>query len=199
MAAYPAVLDITQPATFSRGQIGIRLVILIVVGWVFGWLYLIFPVAAAIQISQRGSEKYVAEAEQSMTKWLRLALAAYAYMIILTDRLPTDEPKDTLRFQVTPTGAPTVGATLLRIILAIPHAFVLGILGFVSAILVFVAAIFVLGQESYPAGIYNFNRGILRWQARLYVYLAGLADGYPPFALDTEPEGAAPPPATTPV
>jgi hypothetical protein len=47
----------------------------------------------------------------------------------------------------------------------------------------------ILVQEKYPEGIYGFLRGYTRWVARVYVYLAGLAQAYPPFALDTGREG----------
>jgi hypothetical protein len=47
----------------------------------------------------------------------------------------------------------------------------------------------ILIQEKYAEGIFGFIRGDLRWNARMYVYLAGLAQEYPPFALDTGTEG----------
>ena len=50
----------------------------------------------------------------------------------------------------------------------------------------------ILIQETYPGGIYNYLRGVLRWQARLLAYMASLVDEYPPFALDMESEGTAP-------
>ena len=51
-----------------------------------------------------------------------------------------------------------------------------------------------LGALAYAVGVVRVWRsagaghGVLRWQARLYAYLAGLVDAYPPFALDTGPE-----------
>jgi hypothetical protein len=50
--------------------------------------------------------------------------------------------------------------------------------------------VMVLIQENYPDGLYNFQRGVLRWEARLLGYHASLVDQYPPFALDTGPEPA---------
>jgi hypothetical protein len=129
-----------------------------------------------------------------MTKWLRYLLAFYAYMGLLTDRLPNEEPKETLHFEVATTGSPTAGSTLLRIILAIPSAIVLGLLGIVAGILVLYAAIMILIQETYPEGVYNFLRGVMRWEARLLAYVASLVDEYPPFALDMQSGGAAPAP-----
>jgi hypothetical protein len=201
MASYAATFDIAPPQKFDRVHIAIRVLIIIVlailggvIGWLYGAVYLAVPVAAAILISQRGAERYLAEANENMTKWLRYLLAFYAYMSLLTDRLPNEEPKETLHFEVATGGSPTAGSTLLRIILAIPSAIVLGLLGIVAGILMLYAAIMILIQETYPEGVYNFLRGVLRWEARLLAYMASLVDEYPPFALDTQSEGAAPAP-----
>jgi hypothetical protein len=201
MASYGATFDIAPPQKFDRVHVAIRVLIFVVmamlagvIGWLYGAAYLAVPVAAAILISQRGAEQYLAGANENMTKWLRYLLAFYAYMGLLTDRLPNEEPKETLHFEVATSGSPTAGSALLRIILAIPSAFVLGLLGIVAAILMLYAAIMVLIQETYPQGVYNFLRGVLRWEARLLAYVASLVDEYPPFALDMQSEGAAPAP-----
>jgi Domain of unknown function (DUF4389) len=198
MADYPVTFDIAYPPKMDRVQIAIRIGIVIVLailggslGWIWGAMYIIIPVAAAIMISQRGAEKYIAEADDNMTKWLRLLMAVHAYLGLLTDRLPNEEPRETLTYEVRPTGTPSPGQTLLRIILGIPHYIVLAVLGIVAFVLIIVAAIMIVVQESYPEGIFNFLRGVLRWEARLYAYLAGLVEAYPPFALDTGPESSA--------
>ena len=74
---------------------------------------------------------------------------------------------------------------MLRIILVIPHAIVLAILGLIGFMLVIIAGFMILVRERYPAGIYNFLVGITRWNARVYAYLASLVAEYPPFSLDT--------------
>jgi len=199
MASYAATFDIAPPQKFDRVHVAIRVLIVVIlsllaaaIGWLHGALYLAIPVAAAILISQRGAERYLAGANDNMTKWLRYLLAFYAYMGLLTDRLPNEEPKETLHFEVATGGSPTAGSTLLRIILAIPSAIVLGLLGIVAGILMLYAAIMILIQETYPEGVYDFLRGVLRWEARLLAYVASLVDEYPPFALDMQSEGTAP-------
>ena len=79
MASYAATFDIAPPQKFDRVHIAIRVLIVIVlgilggvIGWLYGAVYLAVPVAAAILISQRGAERYLAEANDNMTKWLRL-------------------------------------------------------------------------------------------------------------------------------
>ena len=199
MAAYPVTFDIQQQAKYNRTHVFIRIVLFVVVGVLFsfvqplssvsGLFYLAVPVVAAILIAQKGAATYLAERENNMAKWLRWLFALSAYVSMLTDRLPNQDPKETLRFEVTPAGEPTAGSVLLRIILAIPHAIVLALLGIVAGILIIIAAIMVLVQEHYPAGIFNFLRGYERWNARVYGYMAGFAQEYPPFAFDTGPEG----------
>ena len=135
-------------------------------------IWLGIPVLAAVLISQKGAEKYLAESGDNMTKWLGIIVAVYAYFGLLTDKLPMSEPRDTLRFDVHASGAPSIGQALLRIIMVIPHLIVLAFLGFVAGLLIFVAAIMILIQESYPAGIYGFLRGYMRWHARVLAYLA---------------------------
>jgi hypothetical protein len=200
MATYGATFDIDRPERYDRIQIAIRLLILIVLsilagsmGWVHGLLYLGLPVVGAILISQKGAKQYFAESEQNVTLWLRYAIAFYAYMGLLTDKLPNEDPRQTLRFDVAPDGEPTPGNVLLRIITAIPHAIVLFFLGIVAVVLGIIAAIMIVVSETYPEGIFNFLRGYVRWQARVYAYMAGLVQEYPPFALDTGSEAPAAP------
>ena len=109
---------------------------------------------------------------------------------MLTDRFPTERPENTVRFDIQPSGAPTVGSALLRLIYSIPSAFVLSLLSFVSAIVWLIAAVMVLLNETYSEGLYDFQRGVVRWGARLLAYHASLVDTYPPFSLDTGPESA---------
>lgn len=199
MTAYGATFDVDQQQSYDKTQVVIRIAVLIVlsilagaVGWVFGLAYLVVPVAAAVLISQKGAATYFAESDSNMTKWLRWGIGVYAWLAMLTDKLPTSEGVSPARFEVTPAGEPTAGNVLLRIILAIPHAIVLGLLGIVAGILVIVAAIMVLINGTYPEGIFGFIRGYVRWDARMYAYLAGLVQEYPPFALDTGSESAPP-------
>jgi hypothetical protein len=194
MAAYPVIFDINKPEQFDRMQIVIRILIVVILsilgifGLISGLIWLGIPVLAAILISQKGAERYHAEADQDIKKWLGYIVGAYAYLGLLTDKLPNEPVNQVLRFEIRPTGTPSVGQALLRIILGIPHAIVLGILGIVAAFLILVAAIMILIQESYPEGIYNFLRGYMRWYVRVLGYMASLVDEYPPFALDTGSE-----------
>lgn len=191
MAEYPVIFDITRPERFERPQIFLRIIIVIIisivtsaVGWIFGLVYLALPVLAAIFVSNRGTERFIEEDGARVSGWLRWLVAFYAYLLILTDRFPTERPGEIVRFEVRAGGSPTVGSALLRLIYSIPNAFVFLLLGIVSVAVWLIAAVMVLMRESYPEGLYNFQRGVLRWEARLLGYHASLVEEYPPFALD---------------
>jgi hypothetical protein len=186
------VFDASYPQRFDRVQVVLRVVIIWLVallGLPLGWiLYLGFPVLATVLISQKDGARYLEEDGPRVTRWLRSVVAVIAYLWQLTDRLPTSSETTPVRFEVGPSGTPTTGSALLRIITAIPSAFVLALLMFASAIVWVIAAVWILISETYPESLYGFQRGIVRWTARLLAYLASLVEDYPPFSLDMWPE-----------
>jgi threonine/homoserine/homoserine lactone efflux protein len=193
MTDYPVTFDVVaRPEKFQRPQVLIAILVAIVLGVVMWFAYVVFPIMAAIWISQKGSEKYLDEDGPKMTGWLRSIVAYYCYVFFLISRLPSEGVEEQVKFEVQRGGSPSVGSALLRLIYSIPSGIVLGVLGFVAEILWLVAAVQVLIQENYSEGIYNYFRGYMRWQARLLGYHVSLVDQYPPFALDMEPGGSAP-------
>jgi hypothetical protein len=189
MADYPVTFSVIRPEKFERPQLFLRIIVYFIFSFVGGFLYLGFPVLAAIWISQKGSQKFLEEDGPRITGWLRWIIGLYAYLYILTDRFPSDSPDDTVRFDLQVGGNPTLGSALLRLIYSIPSAIILGVLSWVSAIVWVIAAVQILLQEKYSDGLYDFQCGVVRWNARLLGYHASLVEPYPPFAFDT---GAAP-------
>ncbi len=194
---FPAMLDTDLVDEFGKAQIALRVLILIVPSMlligatVLSAVYLVLPMIAAMFVSQKGAEQYLAKSETSVTKCLHYLLNSYSYMALATDKLPTESPDRVVRLQVQPNGEPTVGSALIRIILAIPHAFVLWLLSFVFAIVWIIAAVSIVINGSYPQWAASFIKGYLRWIARLMVYMASLVDEYPPFSFQNG-AGAAP-------
>lgn len=187
--SYPVSFDVDRPPEFRRVQVALRLALLIVISWIghpFGLLWLGLPLVAAILISRKGGQRYLEEDGAKLTGVLRWIVAVIAYLALLSDRLPGGG-EDTVRFEVERSGSPTVGSALLRILYAIPSLIVLAILGFVGAIVWLGALVLILINERYPEGFWRFLCGIVRWQARLFAYLASLVDRYPPFRLETGP------------
>ncbi|MCH7523061.1 MAG: hypothetical protein IH920_04735 [Chloroflexi bacterium] len=145
---YPVTFDVVRPERFERTQVFLRILLLIIisivtgaVGWIFGLVYLLLPVLAAILVSNRGRERFIEEEGARVSGWLRWLVAFYAYLIILTDRFPTERPGEIVRFEVRAGGSPTVGSALLRLIYSIPNAFVFVLLGIVSVVVWLIAAL----------------------------------------------------------
>ena len=187
--AYPVTFEVTPPEEFDKAQVALRVVIVVVlsilhIGNIIFAPYLLLPVLAAFLISQKGPTQYLEKAETGPTKWLRYILGFYNYMALATDKIPTSAPEDVVDLKVETNGEPSVGSSLLRIILAIPHAIVLSLLGIIFAICWIVAAIAILTNGTYPEWVSGFIRGYLRWTARVLVYMASLVDEYPPFSFE---------------
>lgn len=190
---YPVHVDISSPASFDRTQLALRMLLAIVLGWIgitVGWLvcllYGALPVLAAIGISSRGGERYVTEDGPRIWRVLAWLLEVSAFMLLLTDRFPTGQTS--ARIELRPTGHPSVGSALWRLVTSIPSALVLGVLWFVSGILWVVAAVQILIHERVSRSIVGFQRAVLRWNARLVAYHASLVYEYPPFVVDDDDE-----------
>ena len=186
----PVSFDLERPVTFDRAHVFLRVALLIVIGWIahpIGLLWLGLPVVAAILIFLGGGRRYLEAHGPTATRVLGWILAVVAYLALLTDRLPRRD-QEAARFQVEPSGSPTVGS-------AIPSIIVLALLVLVGAIVWIVAAVLVLVDGSYPESLWRFLLGIVRWEACPLPYLASLVDHYPPFTLETGP--LAPPAASS--
>ena len=72
---------------------------------------------------------------------------------------------------------------LVRIILAIPHAIVLYVLGIASDVVALICWFAALFTGRLPDGLAGFQVGYVRWLTRFYAYVLLLTDVYPPFEL----------------
>ena len=183
----PVVFDLERPPAFQRAHVLLRVVLLVVIGWIghpLGLLWVGIPVVAAILVSQKGGQRYLDENGPTVTRVLNWIVDVTAYVALLTDRLPgpSEHP---VRFEVDRSGAPTTGSTLLRILYVIPSLIVFAFLMFIGSIVWVIAVVCVLVNERYPAGMWRFMRGLLRWEACVLAYLASLVDRYPSFTLET--------------
>jgi uncharacterized protein DUF4389 len=191
MSNYPVHVEVSSPPHFERIQLLLRIVLAIMLGWIgitVGWivclLYGLLPVIAAIAVSSRGGTGYTTTVGPTLWRGLRWLLQFGAYMALLTDRFPTGDD-DPVRIELQLTGKPTLGSVLSRLATSIPSGVVLLLLWCVSSVLWLAAAGIVLVNASIPDPILAFQRGVLRWQARLLAYHASLVEEYPPFSFET--------------
>lgn len=183
-------VEVSTPPRHERLQLLIRILLAMVLGWLgftAGWLvWLLFvalPLIAAISLTL-GEARFRAAVAPRLVTVLGWLLQLSAYMMLLTDRFPAGA--DTTRVELPITGHPTPGSALLRLVTSVPSGIVLLVLWFVSGVLWFVAAAAIVLGVSIPRPIHGYQRGVLRWQARLVAYHASLVDDYPPFELDTD-------------
>lgn len=188
MAPYPVQLDVTSPPRFQRIHLLLRLLIVIALGWLgitagrVTWLlYLVLPVYAAIVVSSKGDEHYLRQTASRLWRPLTWLLSFSAYMLMITDEIPIDSPR--VRTELRPTGTPSISSALGRLVLSIPSAIALFFVGFVSFLLCVIAFFAILFTERVPASILRFQKGYVRWEARLLAYHASLVEQYPPFTI----------------
>lgn len=188
---YPVQIDVTSPPHFDRVQLLLRIGIAIVLGWLgltAGWMVcLLFgalPLIAAVGISSE-RDAYLKEVAPPIWSVLAWMLQLSAYMLLLVDRFPTENARSVVT-EIRYTGHPATGSALGRLITSIPSGMVLMLLWCVSGVLWVVAALAVLLGLPMPRSILAFQRGVLRWQARLVAYHASFVAEYPPWSFDTE-------------
>ena len=128
---------------------------------------------------------HIAGIRQFTAYYLRWRTRALAYLMLLEDAYPPfgDAPYPAaiaLVDPATPRDRLTVG---LRIILAIPHFIVLAFVLLAWSLATVVAWFAILFTGAYPASLYDFGVGALRWRLRVEAYTLLMVDEYPPFSL----------------
>lgn len=117
----------------------------------------------------------------------RFSARVGAYLFLLTDQYPSTTDTQTVHLDV---EYPNVEKDLNRWLplvkwfLAIPHYFVLFILGIGAAVATVVAWFAILFTGNYPKGLFTYVVGVGRWASRVNAYAFLLTtDLYPPFSL----------------
>ncbi len=116
--------------------------------------------------------------------YMRWRANAVAYTALLRDEYPPfgDAPYP-VTFEVPYPEQRDRLSVGLRLLLVIPHAIVLVFLDiawFFTAVGAWVA---ILLDGQYPASLYRFGVGMLRWTLRVEAYVLLMRDEYPPFSL----------------
>jgi hypothetical protein len=196
MTAFPVHYLAEKPVRYSRPQLVVRLIALIVLGavglslgLVYFLAYLSLPAFAALRLGSHGDpERYLREDGPRIVRALRWFAAIYAWFGLVVEKLPDRSPVDTVHVDVEPMGRPNPASALVRLILGIPSAIVLAVLAWLAAFVWLWSAIVVLFRQRVGRGSHAYLTGVQRWSIRLLAYQASLIDVYPPFSFaDTPP------------
>jgi len=117
--------------------------------------------------------------------YMRWRTKAGAYIALFRDEYPPfGEGEYPVTYEVAYPEVPrdrwSVG---LRIFYVIPHAIVLFFLGIAWWITTVIAWFAILFTGAYPAGLYRFGVGVMRWNVRVESYVLLMRDEYPPFSM----------------
>ena len=118
--------------------------------------------------------------------YLRWRARAAAYTALLTDDYPPfGEGEYPAELTIDPPPAERDRVRVaFRFVLALPHLFLVCLLSLAWAVTSLIAWFAILFTGRYPAELYRFGVGVLRWNLRVEAYLLLLCDAYPPFSLD---------------
>lgn len=118
--------------------------------------------------------------------YLRWRARAISYLMLLQDAYPPfgDAPYPAELEIADPPVPRNRLSVAFRLILAIPHIFVLAFVLLAWGLVTVVVWFTILITGVHPENLYNFGVGALRWRLRVEAYLLLMVDEYPPFSLD---------------
>ena len=186
MSEYPVAFDVAYPESPNRWLILVRwllalphFVVLSLLGILASvvWVVSFFTILIA--------RSYPDALYRFMVGVGRWSVNVTAYVLFL-DRYPPFSMEEGAYEGVTFTvERPDFNRWLVLVkwLLVIPHAIVLGLLAFIAQVAVVPLALGVLVLGRYPRPLFDFLVGVGRWNARSNAYILFLVDRYPPFSL----------------
>ncbi len=121
--------------------------------------------------------------------YLEWTSRVFAWFTSTTDVYPTFGTDENHPAQVSVVEAPepqgrllaALGIVGVRVVLAIPHLFVLLWLTLGTLFAAWVGFVYILTTGSLPLALHLYFVGFHRWWARVWAWIAALTDEYPPF------------------
>jgi hypothetical protein len=116
--------------------------------------------------------------------YMRWRVRALAYLLLLADRYPPfgdGAYPAALRIEDPPEPRNRL-TVAFRLLLGIPHFVLLALLVTAWWITTVIAWILIMATREYPAALYDFGVGVLRWYTRVEAYMFLMVDEYPPFS-----------------
>jgi Domain of unknown function (DUF4389) len=152
-------------------------------GGLLGAVVLFLAIVSWFTIVTAGT--HIVGIRQFTSFYLRWRVRALAYLMLLEDAYPPfgDAPYPASIDIIDPAGPRDRVTVGLRLLLVIPHIVVLFFVLLAWCFSTIAAWFIILFTGGYPAGMYEFGVGALRWLMRVQAYLLLLVDEYPPFSL----------------
>jgi hypothetical protein len=191
VAPYAARLEIDYPdRDLDRVSTLLRILYVIPIAIVVGALssataggILVFPTMMMIVFRQ----KYPRWWFDFHLQLSRLTMRVSAYATMMSDEYPSTTDEQYVHLDLDYPDATKLNrwAPLWKWFLAIPHYIVLAVLALAAFVALIVVWFAILFTGRYPAGIFEFVAGVMRWALRVEAYAFLLiTDEYPPFSLD---------------
>jgi hypothetical protein len=118
---------------------------------------------------------------------LRFTNRVGVYVALMDDRYPATDERQAVHLDVERPNVPrdlNRFLPLVKWLLALPHYIVLFFLSIGALVAVIVAWFAIVFTGRYPAGLFSFVEGVIRWHNRVVGYAFFLVtDRYPPFRL----------------
>lgn len=194
MDNHPVKVEFGGALPHDRTQLAIRFAALIAIGFVGMSLglvvilgYLALPIVAAVLSSQKSGRRYLDEDGDNIERALAWATAVFAWLGLVTDTVPTNDPSQVVSLRIRREGEPTASSALVRLITGLPSGLVLMVLWIIGSVVWVISFVFVLATTELPDSLRRFLAGLIRWTTRLMAFQASLVEEYPPFALDDAP------------
>ena len=186
MSEYPVAFDVAYPESPNRWLILVRWLLALPHYLVLSLLgilaSLVWVVSFFTILIARGYPDALYRFMVGVSRW---SVNVTAYVLFL-DRYPPFSMEEGAYEGVTfAVERPDFNRWLVLVkwLLVIPHAIVLGVLAVIAQVAVVPLALGVLVLGRYPRPLFDFLVGVGRWNARVNAYMTFLVDRYPPFSL----------------
>ncbi len=185
--AYPLRFDVQYPGRLSRWLIFVKWLLAIphfIVLWALGTLQGVVTFIAFFSILF--TKRYPQGLFDLYVNSARWAANVGVYVGLLRDEYPPftwEAGKYPITYDVDYPQGLSRWMILIKWLLVLPHAIVLGVLSIAVFVVMVVAWFAILFTAQYPRGMFDFVVGYTRWTYRVGAYTALLRDEYPPFTL----------------
>ena len=189
--SYPVSLSVKRQWEFSRLHLVMRLIaafgLYVVALPLMGVLFLLGPIITAVLAQRVGGDQFHARFHANYLTALQFLVSLNTYLLVATDAFPDWGVEGPAKVKVVPSGSPTAGSALVRIITVIPHIVALVVLGAIAIVASLLAMNAVLIDKTVPDFVWRFQVGFATWYARTFAYLYSMVEEYPPFGFEPPP------------